>query len=125
VTSRRVHFNAGPTYGGYHSGMDTTTPGGAAVRLDRSAQVQNLYVHSTTPAARAFTVTVCAGATSPPSCSGAGPHCTVALGAMTCVDTTNILTLTQGSYVEVQVEHQGDTTGTIGFSVEIANLPGQ
>ena len=31
----------------------------------------------------------------------------------------------QGYYVERQVENQGDTIGTVGFSVEIANLPGQ
>jgi len=125
LTSRRGHFNTGTTYGGYHSAVDATAPGSAALRIDRSAQVQNLYVHSTTPAARAFTVTVCSGSTSPPSCTGTRPHCTVTLGATTCTDTTNALSLSQGSYVEVQVEHQGDTAGTIGFSVELANLPGQ
>jgi hypothetical protein len=61
--------------------------------------------------------------TVPPSCSGAWPRCTVAMGSTTCSDTTNAVTVAQGDYVEVQVQNQGDTTGTEGFSVEVADVP--
>jgi uncharacterized delta-60 repeat protein len=125
LTSRRSHFNAGTNYGGYHLAVDATVASAAAVRMDRPAQLQNLYVHSTTAAARAFSVSVCSGSTTPPSCGGTRPHCTVALGATACSDTSSAVSVLQGDYVAVQVENQGDTTGTVGFSVEVANLPGQ
>jgi hypothetical protein len=121
LTSRRGHFASGTNYGGYHLPISATTPGGAAIRMDRPARLQNLYVHSTTPATTAFTVTVCSGATSPPSCSGSQPHCTVAAGSTACSDPSTVVAVAQGDYVEVQVGSQGDTTGTVGFSVEVVD----
>jgi len=121
LTSRRGHFASGTNYGGYHLPISATTPGGAAMRMDRPARLQNLYVHSTTPATTAFTVTVCSGATSPPSCSGSQPHCTVAAGSTACSDPSTVVAVAQGDYVEVQVGSQGDTTGTVGFSVEVVD----
>jgi cysteine-rich repeat protein len=123
LTSRGGHFNSGTNYGGYHLAMDTTTPGAAAVSMDRPAKLQNLYVHSTTAPASSFMVTVCSGPTSPPSCSGVRPRCTVAIGSTTCDDTTNSVSVAQGDYVEVQVQNQGDTSGTVGFSVEVVDVP--
>lgn len=125
LTSRRAHFSSGTNFGGYHLAVDAVTPGAAAVRLDRAAQLQNLYVHSTTVAATSFAVTVCSGPTSPPSCLEPRPSCTVPNGATTCSDTTHAVAVSAGDYVEIRVEGQGDTTGTVGFSVEVANLPGQ
>ena len=121
LASRRAHFASGTNYGGYHSAIDTITPGTAAVAMDRPARLQNLYVHSTTVPTSAFTVTVCSGATSPPSCSGPRPRCTVGTGSMACSDTTDVVTVAAGDYVEVQVQNQGDTSGTVGFSVELAD----
>ena len=121
VASRRAHFASGTSYGGYHLALDTTTPGTAAVTMDRPAQLQNLYVHSTTAPTSSFTVTVCSGPTSPPSCSGPRPRCTVGTGSTTCSDTTGVVTVATGDYVEVQVQNQGDTSGTVGFSVELVD----
>jgi hypothetical protein len=123
LASRRVHFNAGTNYGGYHLGIDATAPGGAAVIMDRPAQLQHLYVHSTTAAASAFTVRVCAGSSSPANCA-VGPRCTVPLGGLTCSDTSTIVPVAQGDYVEVQVGNQGDTSGTVGFSVDVVDHTG-
>ena len=123
LTSRRSHFSSGTNYGGYHLAVDTTTPGTAAVAMDRPARLQNLYVHSTAAPTNPFTVTVCSGPTSPPSCSGVRPRCTVASGSTTCNDTASAVTAAQGDYVEVQVQNQGDTTGTVGFSVEVMDSP--
>ena len=123
LTSAADTSASGTNYGGYHLAIDTTTPGAAAVAMDRPAQLQNLYVHSTTAPASPFTITVCSGPTSPPSCGGARPRCTVGTGSTTCSDTTDAVTVAEGDYVEVQVENQGDTTGTVGFSVEVADLP--
>ena len=121
LTSRRAHFASGTNYGGYHLGVDAATPGTAAVAMDRPARLQNLYVHSTTTPTMAFAVTVCSGPTSPPSCSGPRPRCTIGIGSTTCSDTTNVITVAEGDYVEVQVQNQGDTTGTVGFSVELVD----
>ena len=40
---------------------------------------------------------------------------------MTCSDTTDVVTVATGDYVEVQVQNQGDTSGTVGFSVELVD----
>jgi len=121
LTSRRAHFASGTNYGGYHLGVDTATPGTAAIAMDRPTRLQNLYVHSTTTPTTAFSVTVCSGPTSPPSCSGPRPRCTVGTGSSTCSDTTDVVTVAVGDFVEVQVQSQGDTSGTVGFSVELAD----
>ena len=123
LVSRGPHFSAGTRYVGYHLGTDAATPGAAAVRMDRAARLQNLSVHSTTPATVAFAVTVCSGATSPPGCNGVRPQCTVAAGATTCTDSARTISVAQGDYVEVRVDNQGDATGTIGFAVELADQP--
>jgi hypothetical protein len=121
LTSRRQHFASGTNYGGYHLAVDTTTPVGATVLMDRPAQLRNLYVHSTTAPASSFAVSVCTGSTSPPVCGGSRPQCTVAVGSTTCSDTTHVVTVAQGDYVEVRVQNQGDTTGTVGFSAEMVD----
>ena len=121
LTSRRAHFGSGTNYGGYHLATDAATPGTAAVTMDRPARLQNLYVNSTTVPTSPFTVTVCSGPTSPPSCSGVRPRCTVGSGSTGCNDTSHAVTVAQGDYVEVQVQNQGDTSGTVGFSVEVAD----
>jgi cysteine-rich repeat protein len=36
---------------------------------------------------------------------------------------TRTVTPLAGQYVEVQLENQGDAVGTVGFAVEMANLP--
>ncbi len=121
LASRRTHFATGTLYGAYHSPIDAAAPGAAAVRVDRPAQLRNLYVHSTSPATTAFTVTVCSGATSPPSCAGVRPQCTVAAGATECHDLASTTAVAAGGYVEVQVQGQGDSLGTVGFGVEIVD----
>jgi len=73
--------------------------------------------------ARTLTVTVCSGPTTPPSCVGVRPRCTVGIGSTTYSDTGDAVTVAEGDYVEVQVGNQGDTTGTVGFSVDVADLP--
>ncbi len=123
LASRRVQFATGTFYGGYHLGIATPTAGGAAVRMERSAQLENLYVQTTSPATTAFSVTVCSGATSPPSCTGIRPSCTVAVGATECSDVASVASVAQGDFVEVQVQAQGNTTGTVGFSVELLDQP--
>jgi hypothetical protein len=123
LASRRVQFATGTYYGGYHLGIVAPTPGAAAVRMDRSAKLENLYVQTTAPATTAFSVTVCSGASSPPSCTGIRPRCTVAVGATECHDVANVASVAQGDFVEVQVQSQGTTAGTIGFSVELLDQP--
>jgi hypothetical protein len=51
------------------------------------------------------------------------PRCTVGIGSTTYSDTGDAVTVAEGDYVEVQVGNQGDTTGTVGFSVDVADLP--
>jgi hypothetical protein len=121
LTSRRNHFSGGTNYGNYHLSINDTVSGVAAVRMDRGARLQNLYVHSTNTPNTAYTVTVCSGSTSPPDCTGTRPRCTVALGTTTCSDTSSAATVAEGDYVEVRVGNQGNTSGTVGFSVEIVD----
>jgi cysteine-rich repeat protein len=121
LASRGGHFATTSRYGGYHLPFDTTTPGAAAVAMDRPARLRNLYVHSTAAPTTSFVVTICSGPTSPPSCSGTRPHCTVGIGATTCSDTANAVTVAEGDYVEVQIGNQGDTAGTVGFAVELTD----
>src|SRR5262249_20206365 len=104
-----------------HLSVNDTVAGAAAVRMDRAAKLQRLYVHSTNTPNVAYTVTLCSGATSPPSCTGTRPQCTVATGTTTCNDTTNSVRAAAGDYVEVRVGNQGNTNGTVGFSIEVAD----
>lgn len=121
LMSRTAHFASATRYTGYHLNMDATVPGSAAVRIDRPARLRNVVLHSTTAVAVATTVTVCSGPTSPPSCSGTRPQCAIAVGGTACSDLVNSTTVSAGDYVEVQIGHQGNTAGTIGFAVEIVD----
>jgi hypothetical protein len=120
-TSRSVHFSSGTRYTGNHLAFDTTLAGGAAFRMERPAVLRSLYVDSTTLPATAFTVTVCTGTSSPPSCVGTRPQCTVNLGSTSCSDTSTSVSVAAGDYVEVQIGGQGNTAGTLGFSFEVAD----
>jgi hypothetical protein len=120
-TSRSKRFSSGTRYTGNHLDFATTQAGGAAIRMDRPAVLRNLYVDSTTLPTTPFSVTVCTGASSPPSCAGSRPQCTVPLGSTSCSDTITSVSVAAGDYVEVEIGGQGSTGGTLGFSFEVAD----
>jgi hypothetical protein len=93
----------------------------AATRVDRATQVRSLFVETTTPAASAFTVTVCSATVSPPSCAGTRPRCTVPVGGTTCADVVGTVDVPAGGVVEVQVQGQGSALGSVGYAAEMVD----
>jgi hypothetical protein len=91
-------------------------------RVDQAALVRNLYVKLASSISNPVTVTFCSANSSPTSCSGTRPSCTITAGSTSCTDLVNQITLQQGDYFTVAITDADDAGGTnISYGIEFAD----